>query len=116
MTHWWERSRIPERHGLQPERTALAWHRTAITATVALVPPLLVDARLRAWGLLVPGLVATLVAVALVAGVRIRIVQLLDDDSTHSPWWPMVRVAGVAVLAAGGGVVTTVLLLVSPNR
>ncbi|HET7476803.1 MAG TPA: DUF202 domain-containing protein [Dermatophilaceae bacterium] len=111
MPHWWERSRIPERHGLQPERTALAWQRTAITATVALVPPLVVDARLAAWVLVVPGLLAAVVAVALVTGVWSRIEQLLDDDSTHSPWWPMWRVAVVTVLAAGGGVVTTLLLL-----
>lgn len=113
MRHRYETSRIPERHGLQPERTALAWQRTAVTATVALIPPLVVDARLGAWLLVVPGLVATLVSAGLVAGVPLRIHQLRDDDSAHSPWWPMWRVAGVAVLAAGGGVVTTVLLLLS---
>ena len=31
-------SGFPDRAGLQPERTALAWQRTAITALVLLVP------------------------------------------------------------------------------
>jgi len=95
-------SPIPERHGLQPERTALAWQRTAITATVALIPPLFV-----------PGLLLSFVAAGLVAGVGRRLRQLTDDESRHSPWWPMWRLAAVTVLSAGGGVVTTALLLVT---
>ena len=104
---------IPERHGLQPERTALAWQRTAITGTVALVPPLLVDARLGAWSLVVLGLLALLIATGLVAGVRHRLAQLAEDDMHSSPWFPMWRIAGVAVLAATGGLATTILLVVS---
>ena len=104
---------IPEPQGLQPERTALAWQRTALTATVALVPPLVVDARLRAWGLLAAGLVATVVAAWLVFGVGRRISQLREADVGPSPWLPMWRVAAVAVLAAAGGTVTALRLILA---
>ena len=69
-------SAIPDRDALQPERTALAWQRTAITAMVALV-----------------------------GSVRRRLVQLRDETRGYSPFQPMVRVAVVTLLAATGGVV-----------
>lgn len=112
MSHFWDRSPIPARHNLQPERTALAWQRTALVAMLALVPPILVDARLGAWQLVVPGLLGVFVALGAVMRVLTRIRQLRDDHRRRSPWLPMLGVAVVVVLAAGGGLVTAALLLV----
>ena len=98
-------SPIPDRAALQPERTALAWQRTAVTAMVALVPLVMVALRtgrlLQAAG----GGVAMAVSVAMVGSVRRRFRQLGDDSRGYSPYRPMVQVALVTVLTAVGGVV-----------
>lgn len=98
-------SPIPNREALQPERTALAWQRTAVTAMVAMVPVALValrtDRPLQAGA----GAVAMGFSVVLVVAVRRRFAQLRDDSRGYSPFPPMVRVAAVTVLAAVGGAV-----------
>ena len=74
---------VPGADGLQHERTALAWQRTAITAVVVLLPLLLVDARLGAWPLVVLGSLSTLVAVALVGRTVPRIRHLHGHHGRH---------------------------------
>lgn len=96
-------SSIPNRNALQPERTALAWQRTAITSLVVLVPLMLVALRIAQPVLAALGAVAMGVSVALVVSVRRRFVQLADDSRVYSPYPPMLRVALVTVLGALGG-------------
>jgi len=102
---------FPDRASLQPERTALAWQRTAITSTVVMMPLVLVNVRRESWVMAVLGAVAALAAGVLVFGVRRRFAQLRDDDTPLSPFDPMVRVAVVASLTMGVGVGTALVLL-----
>jgi uncharacterized membrane protein YidH (DUF202 family) len=102
---------FPGRDGLQPERTALAWQRTAITATVAMVPLIVVHARLGSWLMTGLGSAATAAAAVLVIVVHRRFAQLRDDESPFSPYLPMVGVALVTVLTALIGLLTALLLL-----
>lgn len=102
---------IPDPPGLQPERTALAWQRTAITATVIMVPLVLVNARLGSWLMTVLGSVATAAAVVLAVQVRHRFAQLTDDPRPLSPYAPMVAVVAVTVLAAAFGLTTALLVV-----
>jgi uncharacterized membrane protein YidH (DUF202 family) len=97
---------FPDRAGLQPERTALAWQRTAITATVVMVPLIVVNARLGSWLMTVLGSVATMAGGVLVVRVRRRFTQLRDEQRPFSPFGPMLRVAVVTGLAASGGLIT----------
>jgi hypothetical protein len=99
---------FPDRHGLQPERTALAWQRTGITATASLLPLLLVNARLGSTGLTVLGAAAAIAGAYLVLHVPPRLRQLHDDRRRDSPFDVMVRIAAVTTLAALGGLVTAV--------
>lgn len=103
---------FPGRTGLQPERTALAWQRTAIPATMAMVPLIVVHARFGFWLITVLGSAATVAAGVLVIAVRRRFSQLRQDESHFSPYIPMVGVAVITVLAALLGLVTAFLLLV----
>lgn len=131
----------PRGDGLQHERTALAWQRTAITAVVVLLPLLLVDARLGAWPLVVLGSVSALVAVALVGRTVPRIRHLHGHHGRHerhghhghgshdrpdrhdrpnqpagepsSPWPPMRAVALVATLTAAEAVATALTVALS---
>ena len=127
---------VPGPDGLQRERTALAWQRTAIGAVVVLLPLLLVDARLGAWQLVVLGSLFALVAVALVGRTVPRIRHLHGHHGRHerpgrhdrlarpyphdrpadeppSPWPPMRAVALVASLAAAGAVATALTVALS---
>jgi len=101
-------SGFPNREGLQPERTALAWQRTSLTALVVLLPTIVVALRDGLPVLAAGGAAAALVSTGLVLSVRRRFVQLHDDDRAHSPHSPMVRVAAVTVLGAAGGAVVAV--------
>jgi uncharacterized membrane protein YidH (DUF202 family) len=101
---------FPVRAGLQPERTALAWQRTAITATVIMVPLIVVNARLGLWLMSVLGAVATTAAGVLVVGVHRRFSQLRTRQGP-SPYSPMTGVAAVTVLAAFVAVVTALVLV-----
>jgi len=102
---------FPGREGLQPERTALAWQRTAITSMVIMVPLVVVDARLGFWLMAAVGSLATLTAGALVVGVRQRARQLRQDERAFSPFDPMRLVAAVTILAGLLGVVTALVLI-----
>jgi uncharacterized membrane protein YidH (DUF202 family) len=96
-------SAIPERANLQPERTALAWQRTAITALVILLPSIAVSLRLGERLIAIGGAFATMLSGALVLAVRRRFVQLLDDTRGYSPYPPMVQVAAVTAMGGLGG-------------
>lgn len=98
-------SPIPQRDALQPERTALAWQRTAVTALMAQVPVALVALRTDRPLIALGGALAMAGSVVLVASVRRRLLELGDDDRGYSPGPPMVQVAVLAVLAGIGGVV-----------
>jgi len=102
---------LPGRAGLQPERTALAWQRTAVTATVVMVPLVVVMARLGAWLLAVLGTAAAIGAGAVVVTVRRRFSELRRGSGASSPFDPMVRVAVVTSLAAAGGLLTALVVL-----
>jgi uncharacterized membrane protein YidH (DUF202 family) len=104
---------FPDRAGLQPERTALAWQRTAITATVVMLPMIVVNARLGYWLMSAVGSVATTAAVVLVVQVQRRFRQLGHDHTPFSPFDPMRLVAGVTVLTAFIGLVTALILFQS---
>jgi uncharacterized membrane protein YidH (DUF202 family) len=97
-------SPIPERRALQPERTSLAWQRTAITALVVLVPMVLLSLRIDQPVLAAAGALAALASTAMVGSVWRRVAQLDDDERGYSPYPPMTRVAAVTVLGALGGV------------
>lgn len=101
---------FPDREGLQLERTALAWQRTAITATVVMVPLVVVSARDGSWLLTVVGSLATGAAALLVIGVRRRFSQLRDERRPFSPFSLMASVAAVTSLAAAVGLATALVL------
>ncbi len=103
-------SPIPQRNALQPERTALAWQRTAVTSLVVLIPLVLVSLRIEVPELAALAAVATAVSGVLVLSVRRRFVQLGDDERGYSPYPPMVRVALVTIIGAAGGVVLGLVL------
>jgi uncharacterized membrane protein YidH (DUF202 family) len=102
---------FPDRQGLQPERTALAWQRTAILAAVVLLPSLVVDVRIGAWRLAIAAAVTAMTATAIVLAVQRRLAQLLDDAGSYSPYAPMAGVGAVTVLGAASGVATALALL-----
>ena len=101
---------LPGREGLQPERTALAWQRSAITATAVMVPLIVVSVRLGLWLMTVLECAATAGAVAMVVAVRRRFAQLREQDTPVSPFMPMAGVAAVTVLAAVVGLVTALVV------
>ena len=100
------------RGGLQPERTALAWQRTAVSTSVAVVPLVLVDAREGQWVLVGVSALAGLVAAGFAGLLRRRVVHLSGDRLDLSPWSDMVRVAAATVLLAALGVATAVAVMV----
>jgi uncharacterized membrane protein YidH (DUF202 family) len=95
--------------GLQPERTALAWQRTAITATVVMVPLIVVNGRLGLWPMSILSAVATTAAGVLVVGVHRRFSQLRAQERP-SPYLPMAGVAVVSALAAVVAVLNALVL------
>ena len=101
--------KITDRAGLQPERTALAWQRTAVSACIAVLPLLVVEVRQGHW---VMGLVtgaAALVIAAFVILLRRRMVHLSADRLDLSPYPDMARVwVATMILAALGVVVVTI--------
>jgi uncharacterized membrane protein YidH (DUF202 family) len=101
---------VPGRNGLQPERTALAWQRTAVTATFVIVPLIVVNARQELWLIAVLGAVVAAAGGVLVVGVHRRFAQLRIEDRGFSPFDPMVRVAVVTGLTAVVGVLTAAVL------
>ena len=101
---------FPNRAGLQPERTALAWQRTALTAPVVVVPLVVVNARLGPWLMTGLGSVATIAAGVLAIGVRRRYSQLRGEVRSFSPFDLMVRVAAVVSLTAVVGLGTALVV------
>jgi uncharacterized membrane protein YidH (DUF202 family) len=101
---------FPDRAALQPERTALAWQRTALTATVVMVPLVFINGRLESWLMTALGSLATIAAGVLAVGVRRRFSQLRDEGRSFSPFDLMVRVATVASLTAVVGLGTALVV------
>ncbi|MDF2145777.1 DUF202 domain-containing protein [Knoellia sp. p5-6-4] len=106
-------SRIPDRQALQPERTALAWQRTSLTAMVLVLPLVVVAVRLESWSLVVAGALATMTGALLVLGVRLRFDQLRDDSRGYSPFPVMVRVLVVTLMGAVLGIAAAVSALLA---
>jgi uncharacterized membrane protein YidH (DUF202 family) len=102
---------IAQRRGLQPERTALAWQRTAISASVAVLPLMLVDVRLGEWALVGVSALAGLVITSFAALLRRRVRHLSTERLDLSPWPDMVRVAAATCILAALGVVTALVLI-----
>ncbi|HET8599340.1 MAG TPA: DUF202 domain-containing protein [Segeticoccus sp.] len=113
---------ITDRGGLQPERTALSWQRTAVSANVAVMGMLLVDLRGHHWVLALFSAVVGLGTTLFVNLLRRRVEHLTElsrrtapgpspvqPDST--PWPDMVRVCAVVVALAVLGVGTAVAVL-----
>lgn len=102
--------------GLQPERTALAWRRTALALVVAaLVAVRILPELLGAWGVLLAGLgLVASVAVLVAAHRRHGIVHrtLTGSDSDRGPlpsgWLPL----AVAALVIASGVAAAVIVVV----
>lgn len=104
---------IANREGLQPERTALAWQRTAISASIAVVPLLAVDAKLGNWVVGGVSAIAVLVITAFVLLLRRRVAHLASDRLDLSPWPDIARVCTATVILAGLGVMTAVAVLLA---
>ncbi|HEX2705195.1 MAG TPA: DUF202 domain-containing protein [Candidatus Lustribacter sp.] len=103
---------IPGRHALQPERTALAWSRTAVIANLTLVPLLLVNLQIGVWPLVVTGALVLIAASLVTLRLRHRYVQLRDDTTGYSPFGAIARLAAVVGATAATGVVTGVVMAV----
>lgn len=97
---------FPDRAGLQPERTALAWQRTALTSLALQLGGVVVAFRLDLPVVAVVAAVVAGVSGVFVLGVRHRFAQLHHDEVAHSPHTHMVD---VAVAACGAGVVGALL-------
>jgi uncharacterized membrane protein YidH (DUF202 family) len=102
-----------DRGGLQPERTALAWQRTAVTATIVMLPLVLVNARLGSWLMTALVSASTTTAGVLVVRVRRRFAQLRGEHRPFSPFDPMVAVATVTGLAGSVGLATALVVVLS---
>jgi uncharacterized membrane protein YidH (DUF202 family) len=97
-------SGFPDRAALQPERTALSWQRTSVTALVVLVPRVFVSLRIGEPLIAAGGACGLVASSVIVFWVRRRFTQLADDSRGYSPFPPMVMVAALTVLGALGGV------------
>ncbi len=102
-------SSFPDRAGLQPERTALAWQRTALTSLVIQVGGVVLAFRIGQPVVAIVGAVVAGVTSVNVLGVRRRFDQLRDDERGYPPHGPMVDVA----VATGGAAVVGVLLAIT---
>jgi uncharacterized membrane protein YidH (DUF202 family) len=93
--------------GLQPERTALAWQRTALS--VAMISLLLAFACLRG-GFLIGTALAAVVAFA--AGFALFFARRRAARATRrSPWTPLTRVAVLLIATALLGAVFALIVL-----
>ena len=106
---------FPDRAGLQPERTALAWQRTAITSLVLQVVAVVLAFRIDLPVLAVVAAVVAGASSTSLLGIRHRFAQLRDDDRGYSPHEHMVDVAVAAVGAAAVGVALAVAVVLLPS-
>lgn len=107
-------SGIPGRDGLQPERTALAWQRTALVSTFSAVAVMALGVRLADWTSAVVGGFATITGVVLTEVVRARVRSLRDDEAVAAAQGPPLLAVSLAVsLTAVAAVVTAARLVAS---
>ncbi|NNM44814.1 DUF202 domain-containing protein [Knoellia koreensis] len=106
-------STFPDRAGLQPERTALAWQRTALTSLVIQVGGVVLALRLGQSVVAILGAIIAGVTSVTVAGVRQRFVELRDDERGYSPHRHMVD---VAVATGGAALVGGILAVTVASR
>lgn len=99
--------------GLQPERTALSWQRTAIAASVAVLPLVGVDARLGNWVVGGMSAVAGVVITSFVLVLRRRVAHLGAQRLDLSPWPDIVRVCAATVILAGLGLLTALTIVLA---
>lgn len=99
-------STFPDRLGLQPERTALAWQRTTVSVNAVSVSLVVVGGRLGSWPLTVLSTATVILVGVLAVGARRRFDPLRDDPRGTSPFGPMLRAAGATVLTGLSGAVT----------
>jgi uncharacterized membrane protein YidH (DUF202 family) len=99
-----------DRGGLQPERTSLAWQRTAVAATVIMVPLVVANLRLGFYLMTALGSVGAVAAVVLVVVMARRLSHPGTGQAPLSPFAPMVCVAAVTALAAVIGLATALTL------
>jgi uncharacterized membrane protein YidH (DUF202 family) len=98
---------VPRDPGLQPERTALAWQRTALST--AMISLLLAFACLRG-GFLIGTVIGA--AVALAAGVTLFATRRAAARATRgSPWAPLTRVTVLIMATAVLGAVFAFIVL-----
>ncbi|MFF2487610.1 DUF202 domain-containing protein [Microbacterium sp. NPDC058062] len=96
--------------GLQPERTELAWRRTALSiAVISLVAIRLLPAELGSWLWAAPGIVGVIVSAALWRAAKSRqraTVEALRRGAGHElpDAWLLLMLAGVTTLVGVGGV------------
>lgn len=111
---------ITDRGGLQPERTALSWQRTAVSANIGVVAVLLVDVRGHHWVLALLSALAALATTGFVNLLRRRVGHLsagndgggaVGGTTAASPWPDMVRVCAVVVTLATLGMATATVVL-----
>jgi hypothetical protein len=96
--------------GLQPERTALAWQRTAVTALVLLMSTVVLGLRVDQPVLAAAGALVTGASAGLLVAVRRRFHDLGQRQPAGSPFVAMVAVAVVVLLGGAGGAVVAVSL------
>lgn len=91
---------IPGREGLQPERTALAWQRTALVSTLSAVAIMALGAQVEDWASAAVGGLATIAGVVLTEVVRRRLAALRRDQVVDAQWPPLIAVCLAVTLTA----------------
>jgi hypothetical protein len=104
---------FPDRQGLQPERTALAWSRSVLVANGLWLPLLVVQVHLRLWLLAACCAVLAAATAGMTARAPIRHAELRDDRvaARVSPY-PRLRRTSWAVAAAAAGTAATAVAVI----
>lgn len=106
-------SGFPDRQGLQPERTALAWSRSVLVANSLWLPLLVVQLHLRLWGLAAACAVGAAATAGMTVRAPIRHAQLRDDITAArvSPYRRLRQTSWAVAAAAAGTAATAVAVI-----